>query len=76
MLMDMNIQLSDEMYTKVLQSLMLFSFMLMVTFSLLFYTLEMYFVAHVVKEISTAEGLKKGIAEIGTIHKAYGIETE
>ena len=76
MLMDMNIQLSDEMYTKVLQSLMLFSFMLMVTFSILFYILEMYFVAHVVKEISTAEGLKKGIVEIGTLNKAYGIETE
>ncbi|MDI1235401.1 MAG: stage II sporulation protein M [bacterium] len=76
MLMEMNVKLSDEIYTKVLQSIMTFSFMSVVTFSMVFYIIEMYFVAHVAKEISTAEGLKKGILEIGTVNKAYGIETE
>ncbi len=76
MVMDLNVKLSDEMYTMVLQSMLIFCFMLVVTFSMVFYIIQMYFFTHVSKEISTADGLKKGIEAIGTINKAYGIETE
>jgi hypothetical protein len=50
--------------------------MFVVSFCLLFYIIEIYFLAHVTKEISTADGLKKGIEEIGKTNKAYGIEVE
>ncbi len=76
MLMEMNIEMSDTTYTILLQSLMLFLFMMVVSFSLVFYIIEMYFLTHVTREISTAEGLTKGIEDIGNINKAYGIETE
>ena len=74
--MEMNIELNDHLYNIILQSFMIFAFMFVMTFSIIFYIIEMYFLAHVTREISTAEGLKKGISDIGKINKAYGIEIE
>lgn len=75
-LMEMNIELDDQLYNAVLQSILMFAFIFIVTLSILFFFIEMYFLAHTLYEIRTAAGLTKGIENIGEVHKTYGIETE
>ncbi|MES2616498.1 MAG: stage II sporulation protein M [Bacteroidota bacterium] len=75
-MMEMNIELNDNTYTMVLQSIMMFAFMFIVTICLIFFIIKMYFLSHTLHEIRSATGLKQSIEDIGIIHKSYGIETE
>ena len=75
-LMEMNVELSEANYTLVLQSLMMFAFIMLLTFSLVFYFTQCIFLSYSLNEIVHARGLMNGIDNIGKTVKAYGIETE
>lgn len=75
-LMEINVPLSAEAYTSVLQSIMLFAFILLTGFSTLFYAMQCVFLSFNLREITGAEGLNARIEQMGNTKKAYGIETE
>ena len=75
-LMEINVPLSAEAYTSVLQGIMLFAFILLTGFSTLFYVLQSVFLTFTLREITGAEGLNARIEQMGNTKKAYGIETE
>jgi uncharacterized membrane protein SpoIIM required for sporulation len=75
-LMEMNVELSEETYTITLQMLMLLAFILLMSFVIVFYIVQCVLLSFSLHEINSAEGLGKGIEDIGKTRKAYGIETE
>jgi hypothetical protein len=75
-LMEINVPLSAEAYTSVLQGIMLFAFILLTGFSTLFYAMQCMFLSFTLREITGAEGLNARIEQMGNTKKAYGIETE
>lgn len=74
--MEMNVELPDATYNLVLQCIMLFAFISLLTFCMVFYMTQCIYLAFTVNEISEARGLMKGVENIGKTKKAYGIETE
>ncbi len=74
--MEINVSMSDATYTLTLQFLLFFGFVFVLSFCIFFYIFQIVLTSYTVKEISTAEGLIKGIENIGKVNKSYGIETE
>ena len=72
----MNVELSDKTYTLILQFIMMFSFIALMTFCIVFYMVQCIFLSFSIHEIAEAKGLLEGIEKIGDTKKAYGIETE
>jgi hypothetical protein len=75
-LMEMNVELSDKTYTLVLQFFMMFAFIVLMTFTMVFYATQCIFLSFSIHEIADARGLLSGIEKMGQSRKAYGIETE
>ena len=75
-LMEMNVPLSAEAHTAVLQGIMLFAFILLSGFCTVFFAMQCIFLSFTLREITGAEGLNARIDQMGKTKKAYGIETE
>lgn len=74
--MEMNIELSETTYKLVLQSIMIFAFIIVSSYAVLFYITQCIFLSYTIDEISEARGLIESIEQIGESKKTYGIETE
>jgi uncharacterized membrane protein SpoIIM required for sporulation len=74
--MEMNVELSDKTYNLVLQCIMMFAFIGLMTFSMVFYITQCIYLSFSIHEIAEAKGLLDGIEKIGETKRAYGIETE
>ena len=74
--MEMNVELSDQTYTLILQLIMMLAFIMLITFCIVFYMTQCIFLSFSLHEITEANGLLKGIDKIGETKRAYGIETE
>lgn len=74
--MEMNVELSDTTYQLVLQSVMIFAFIIVSSYAVLFYITQCIFLSYTIDEISEARGLIESIEQIGESKKTYGIETE
>ncbi|MEZ4805516.1 MAG: stage II sporulation protein M, partial [Bacteroidia bacterium] len=75
-LMEINVELSEYYYNLSLKTLMMFAFILLMSFSIVFYVTQCIFLAFTLDEVSEAEGLKESIESIGQRKRVYGIETE
>ncbi len=75
-LMEMNVEMSNEMYQLWMKTISMFALMLVMCFVFIFQLIQSIFLSYTIKEIIEAEGLMKKIAEVGKSNKAYGMETE
>jgi len=75
-LIEMNVQLSPEKYTLLIKSILLFLFVIIVSFLIAFQIIQLLINAISIREINTATGLKMAIHQLGNTKKVYGIETE
>ncbi len=75
-LIEMNVQLSPEKYTLLIKSILLFLFVIIVSFLIAFQIIQLLINAISIREINTATGLKTAIHQLGNTKKVYGIETE
>lgn len=75
-LLEMNFDLTSHSFNVLINLMVFFIMILLSSMVVIFIVLQAVFLTFTLKEIIDAEGLKKGIEEIGKSRRAYGIETE